>query len=408
MKVLFVHQNFPGQYARVAPALHDRGHEIRVLIPTSNKRPEIYPTDRYEFSENKVPERHALVNHFAEHIRRGEATANAAAAMKAKGYVPDVICGHLGWGETLFLKDVWPTARLIVYAEFFYRNEGLDVGFDKEFEETELAARMRVTSRQASLLLAMHNTDLAQAPTQWQKESFLPEMQGKIRVVHEGIDTHLAKPDKHAFVKVGKSSQYTLRPGDEVLTFVNRNLEPYRGYHVFMRALPKIMERRKKVRVIIVGGNDVSYGSAPGNGRNWRDIFLAEVKDRIDMSRVHFVGQVPHGVFINLMQVSMVHAYLTYPFVLSWSMLEAMSCGAHVVGSRTPPVEEVIGDGKNGTLVDFFDIDGWSETIVEGLAHPKKFTRIREAARQTVVKHYDLKSVCLPQQVALVESGEAA
>lgn len=407
MRILFVHQNFPAQYARVAPALRERGHDIRVLIPTSNKRPETYPTDRYEFNDGKVPERHALISHFAEHVRRGEAIGIAAEKLKTKGYVPDVICGHLGWGETLFLKDVWPRAKLIVYAEFFYRNEGLDVGFDKEFAEYELAASMRVTSRQASLLLAMNSADLAQTPTQWQKESFLAELQSKIRVVHEGIDTDVAQPQKTAFVKVGKGAQVTLRPGDEVLTFVNRNLEPYRGYHIFMRALPKIMARRKKARVIIVGGNDVSYGAPPGLGRTWRDIFLAEVKDRLDMSRVHFVGQVPHGVFINLMQVSMVHAYLTYPFVLSWSMLEAMSAGAHVIGSRTPPVEEVIRAGKNGTLVDFFDVEGWAEAVIEGLAHPKKFTRLRESARRTIVKRYDLKSVCLPQQVSLVESLHA-
>lgn len=408
MKILFVHQNFPAQYARVVPALAEHGHELRALIPTSNKRPVTIPADRYAFDEDKVPERHPLVSHFAEHVRRGEAIAKAADALRKSGYVPDVICGHLGWGETLFLKDVWPRAKLIVYAEFFYRNEGLDVGFDPEFKEDELAMATRVTSRQASLLLAMNGADLAQAPTRWQKESFPAGLQDKIRVVHEGIDTDFAKPDKHAYVKVGKNSQHTLRPGDEVLTFVNRNLEPYRGYHIFMRALPRIMERRKKARVIIVGGNDVSYGSPPRDGRTWRDIFLAEVKDRLDMSRVHFVGQVPHGVFMNLMQVSMVHAYLTYPFVLSWSMLEAMSCAAHVIGSRTPPVEEVIRDGKNGTLVDFFDVEAWSEAIIEGLAHPKRFARLRESARQTVVKAYDMKTVCLPQQVALVEGRHTA
>jgi glycosyltransferase involved in cell wall biosynthesis len=194
-----------------------------------------------------------------------------------------------------------------------------------------------------------------------------------------------------------------LRAGDEVLTFVNRNLEPYRGYHTFLRALPDVMAARPDCQVVIVGGDEVSYGPAPKGGKGWKEIYLAEVRDRLDLNRVHFIGKVPYPTFVNLMQVSRAHAYLTYPFVLSWSMMEAMSAGALIVGSDTAPVREMIVHGKNGLLVDFFDIAGWSRALTEALANPDRFLPLRRAARQTIVDGYDLRSQCLPRMVALVE-----
>ncbi len=405
MRILFVHQNFPGQYPHVARALKARGHDVAALTIAGNKRAELVTTHRYAYKPAPSPERLPLASHYAEHVHRAEVVAAAAAAMKAKGYVPDVICGHLGWGETLFLKDVWPAARLIVYAEFFYRNDGLDVGFDPEFHQESLPSRLRVTSRQAALLLAMNSADQAQAPTRWQAESFPAELRAKIHVVHDGIDTAAIAPAASAFVSIGRDPRIKLTPGDEVLTFINRNLEPYRGYHIFMRALPEIMKRRPQARVIIVGGNDVSYGTAAPKGKSWREIFLNEVKDQLDLSRIHFVGLIPHDVFINLMQVTRVHAYLTYPFVLSWSMLEAMSAGALVIGSRTPPVEEAISHGVNGQLVDFFDVQAWTESVVAALAQPDRARDLRRAARQTIIAQYDLQSICLPSQIRMIEGA---
>jgi len=190
-------------------------------------------------------------------------------------------------------------------------------------------------------------------------------LQQKINVVHEGINTARCAPDPTATIHL-RNNTITLKPGDEVITFVNRNLEPYRGYHIFMRALPAVLKARPNARVIIVGGDEISYGGPPHPkvGPTWREIFFRQVRDQLDLSRVHFVGKIPYSVFVQLMQVSAVHAYLTYPFVLSWSMLEAMSCGALVLGSRTAPVEEVIRDGENGVLLDFFDVPAWSDAYL--------------------------------------------
>ena len=404
MRVLFVHQNFPAQYQNVAPALLSRGHHVRAISDISNRKPEIVSTERYTGAPKPPAGLTLLAQQFAEHVARGQIVAQIAAKMKSEGYAPDVICAHLGWGESLFLKDVWPDSKLLVHAEFFYLTEGGDVGFDPEIYPSTLGARIRVRARQASLRLAMSTADRAQTATNWQAQVFPHDLRAKIKVVHEGIDTQRCAPNSDTVIQL-KNGSISLKPGDEVITFVNRNLEPYRGYHIFMRALPKVLEARPKARVIIVGGDEISYGGLPDPklGPNWREIFFREVRDRMDLSRVHFVGKIPYTTFVQLMQVSAVHPYLTYPFVLSWSMLEAMSCGALIVGSRTPPVEEIIVDGDNGRLVDFFDVEGWSAAIIDALANPQRYRAMRAAARRTIVDRYDLKSICLPQQIGLVE-----
>ena len=194
-----------------------------------------------------------------------------------------------------------------------------------------------------------------------------------------------------------------LRPGDEVVTFVARQLEPYRGYHIFMRALPLLQKLRPNVRVVIVGADGTSYGAAPPKGQTWKNIFLAEVQDKLDMERVHFVGRVPHDVLTQLMQVSALHIYLTYPFVLSWSLLEAMSIGCLVLGSDTAPVREVIQHGRNGLLTPFFDVEALANSAADALARGKDLQSLREAARATVVEGFDLATHCLPEQVAMLE-----
>lgn len=211
-------------------------------------------------------------------------------------------------------------------------------------------------------------------------------------------------PDPRATIGLAQAG-VQLRHGDEVVTFVNRNLEPMRGYHQFMRALPAILDRRKQARVVIVGGDEVSYGKAPAGQRGFREVYFNEVKDRIDASRVHFVGRVPYDTLVTLLRVSAVHVYLTVPFVLSWSMLEAMSLGALVVGSATPPVQEVIEHGRNGLLVDFFDPAQLADTVCEALARPAAYAAMRAQARQDIVQRYDFRGVSLPAYLRLIEGG---
>jgi glycosyltransferase involved in cell wall biosynthesis len=403
MKILFVHQNFPGQFLHLAPALRARGHDCRALTDETNKRESQIPVMRYRHQAQRPdPKQTRLGRNFTEMSDRGVTTARACLELRDKhGYAPDVIFGHSGWGETLFLKEVWPKAKLIVYAEFYYRGVDRDVGFDPEFSRPGFDAVMTAQARAAHLGQSLLHADAGLAPTKWQASSFPPVLQPMIKVIFDGVNTEIMAPNPAASLSLPNGTQ--LRAGDEVLSFVNRNLEPYRGYHTFMRALPDVMAARPNAQVVIVGGDDVSYGARPPAGQSWKQLFLDEVKDRLDLSRVHFLGKVPYAQFVALMQISRVHAYLTYPFVLSWSMLEAMSAGAYVVGSRSAPVQELIEDGVNGRLVDFFDIPAWSAALTEALAHPDRFMPQRHAARQTILDHYDLKNVCMPRMVDFVE-----
>ena len=408
MKILLIHQNFPGQFPHLATSLAKRGHDVLALTDRDNNKQTTTRTARYVFEKPVLdPKTPVLARTFAENAARGEAVARACIALRDKHSLkPDVVFGHIGWGETLFLREVWPDARHLLYAELFYRTRGLDTGFDPEFQKSDDWQRIRTTARQAHLLLAMNCADAALAPTRWQADSFPADLRSKITVVHDGIDTTVVKPNPTATVALPGTS-LSLKAGDEILTFVNRNLEPYRGYHTFMRALPAVLSARTNAHVVIVGGDDVSYGTKPPGDTNWKTMFLDEVKDRLDLSRIHFVGKVPYPMFLDLMRVTRVHAYLTYPFVLSWSMLEAMSAGALVIGSRTPPVEELIQDGVNGRLVDFFDVPAWSAALTEALGEPRRFMSLREAARRTIVERYDLKTKCLPAMLAFVEGAQS-
>ncbi len=404
MKILFLHQNFPGQFLYLAPEMARRGHDVLALTDSTNNRQSSVKTLRYRHEMMKVdPAQTRLGRNYTTMSDRGVTVARVCQRLKEQeGYVPDVIFGHSGWGETLFLKEIWPEAKLIVYAEFYYRGVGADVGFDTEFAPYGLDQVMIAQGRAAHLGQSLMHADAGLAPTEWQASTYPPALRGMIRVIHDGVDAAALTPNPEASVTLPDGR--VLRVGDEVLTFVNRNLEPYRGYHIFMRALPEILRARPQAQVVIVGGDEVSYGAPPKGAKGWKEQILSEVRDQLDLSRVHFMGKVPYPVFVNILHISRAHAYLTYPFVLSWSMLEAMAAGCLVIGSRTAPVQEVLRHGETGLLVDFFDVAGWSERLIDALANPAKYQSLREAARLFAQQNYDLKTVCLPRMVDYVES----
>lgn len=405
MKILFVHQNFPGQFLHLAPALQARGHQVLALTAEQNKRTSPIETMRYAFPEAAPdPTATRLARTYTAMTDRGHRAARAARQMRDRhGYHPDVVFGHSGWGETLFLHEVWPNARHLSYAEFFYSPTGLDVGFDPEFATDPFDAALSVTARQAHLAVSMLHASAALTPTEFQADTFPACFRDRLTIIHDGIDTARLTPDAAASVTLPDGTM--LRASDEVLTFVNRNLEPYRGYHIFMRALPDVLAARPQARVVIVGGDDVSYGARAPHGTNWKETFHDEVASRLDPARMHFTGKLSYADYVRVMQVSTVHAYLTIPFVLSWSLLEAMSMGCAIVASNTAPVQEVITNGVHGQLVDFFDVDGWAEALTGALAEPAQFAPMRRAARAHVVENYDLHRVCLPRLIRFVEGN---
>lgn len=401
MKILFVHQNFPGQFPHLAPALADLGHEVLALTDDTNDRPSPVRVMRYKSPDpaQSSPAGRA----YAQAAERAVMAARGCRALRDRhGYVPDVIVGHSGWGETLLLKEIWPEAKLLVYAELLYRTRGHDVGFDPETAGDADNARFLATFRSAHLIQGLVQADAAMAPTRYQADSFPPGLREKIAVMHDGIDTDRLAPDPQASLTLPDGS--VLRAGDEVLSYVSRSLEPYRGFHVFMRALPEVLRARPQARVVLIGSDGVSYGGKPADADSWKAKMLAELDGQIDPARVHFLGRVPYADYVSLLQVARVHCYLTYPFVLSWSLTEAMAAGCYVVGSDTEPVRELIRDGETGRLVPFFDRAALSAALIRGLAgDDPEAALIRANARRLLVEDYDLRRICLPRLIDWVE-----
>ena len=406
MNVLFVHNNFPGQFQYIARALaRDLKNKIVAIGSSTSRKIAGIHVVRYDLQHIDVSSAHPFARRFDIECHRAEQVLYALTSLASSGFIPDVILAHPGWGETLPLRTVFPRAKLIIYCEFFYHANGRDVGFDSEFPPNGLDGNVGLHLKNASSLLALADCDGAISPTEWQRSTFPAEFQEKITILHEGVDTDRLTPNPGATLRLNSTQE--LRSSDEVVTFVCRNLEPLRGYHIFMRALPRIMAERPHSQIVIIGGDRVSYGAPAPDGSTWKTLFLNEVADRIDLSRVHFLGRLPYSEYIRALQISSAHVYLTYPFVLSWSLLEAMSAGCVVIASDTAPVREAV-NNKCGILVPFFDFDGLAKKAIEVLASPRRFSSLRLAARDTITDRYDLSRQCLPKMIAFVEQAAAS
>lgn len=408
MKFLFIHQNFPGQFKFLAPALVRAGHEVMALTLREGlpDKLEGVTIRRYAIVRGSTPGVHPWAADIETKTIRGEACFRAMIALRDEGYVPDAVIANHGWGESLFVKDVWPQTRLGIYCEFFYRPEGLDMGFDPEFaEQSSSEAACRIRLKNLNNLAHMETADAAISPTAFQASTFPDHFRERITVVHDGIDTGNVRPYPSASLSLGSGLSLTRR--DEVITFVNRNLEPARGYHSFMRALPEVLARRPEALVMIVGGDEVSYGAKAPDGTSWKEIYRQEAFARMtpeQQARVRFLGRIPYNHFVTLLQLSRVHVYLTYPFVLSWSLIEAMSAGCAIVGSDTTPVREAIRDGETGRLVDFFNTGALAGAICDLLENPAAREKLGKAARADAVARFDLVSTCLPGLLAWAEA----
>jgi len=410
MRLCFIHQNLPGQFGRLIKALCDdpandvwgivdtrAAERARRVHPQLNLLPYSVPAPAATTGAGGV---HPYLTDVDQQVRRGQVVARVLLRLQAMGRAPDLVVAHPGWGEALFVKDIFPAARLLTYFEFFYSARGADVGFDPEFPGSR-DRELRLRVRNSVFLSALNDCDAGLAPTLWQKSRFPDAYQSKISLVHEGVDTDAIAPDPAATFEI---DGHRFRPGDPVVTYVARNLEPYRGFHVFMRLLPKLLDANPAAHVVVVGADDVSYGARRSDGRSWREALLEEIGPDLEAGRVHFAGRLPFAQYLQVLQVSAAHVYMTYPFVLSWSMVEAMAAGCVVIGSRTTPVQEVLEDGRNGRLVDFFDAHAWVAAIGDALARPNDMAALREAARRTAVERFDLRTICLPKALSLVRS----
>ena len=384
MNIIFIHQNFPGQFRHIAAELA-RSPSNKVVSICQAHAPKMQGIDSVVYTPAKPAANsvHPYLESTQLYVLNGQAIVSALLKLKQNQFQPDVIVVHTGWGEALFIKEVFADTPLIGFFEFFYHTQGADCGFDPE-QPLSLDSKLRIRTRNSIHLLSLHATDLGISPTQWQRSVFPNEYQAKLRLIHEGINVDAAIADPQASIQL--SSGVTLSRQDEVITFVSRNLEPYRGFHIFMRSVEEICQRRPNAHIVIVGGDDVSYGARLPNGQTYRQKLLSEVK--IDPSRVHFLGKITYQHYLKVLQISSAHIYLTVPFVLSWSMLEAMSAECLVIGSDTPPVREVIRHQENGLLVDFFSPTAIADSVDYAFDHPDQMLKLRKAARQTVLENY--------------------
>ena len=402
-RILFVHQNMPGQYRELLDFLRAQGGHELVFLTQRRNHPEVEGVRKVVYRPHRVPAKDAygLSKTWEEAAGYGYGAAQAAQALRGEGFTPDVILGHTGWGELLFMKQVWPDVPILGFFEYYYREHGGPVNFDPEDPSNEatpylLAARNAVPNHNIQVV------DRGLAPTRWQRDCFPESFHDKLYVCHDGIRTDRLKPDPDVSLHLGRAGRITRE--DEIFTYVARNMERTRGFHTFMRALPDILAARPKARALIVGGSGTSYGRASTAEGGFRAEMEAEIGDRVDWDRVHFLGKVPYDSFRRIVQISRCHIYLTMPFVLSWSLLEAMAMEATIVASDVPPVREALTHGETGLLVDFFRPDQLAAQVTDVLADPAAHARLGPAARRHVVETYDFLNVCLPRHLAQINA----
>lgn len=399
MRILFLHPNFPAQFRHLAAAL---GQDSRnqVIFITNRQEGQIAGVTKifYEKSRTARPETHHYVRPLENAVLEAQAVYRVAQKLKDQGFVPDVIYGHSGWGLTLFMKDIFPKSTLLCYFEWFYRAYGSDASFDPS-DPINADDEARIRIKNAPILLDLYSCDRGLSPTNWQRTQFPPEYHHKIKVHHDGIDVNYFHPlpgAKLVLPRIGLD----LSGVEEIVTYVARGMEPYRGFPQLIETIAILQQIRPQCHFVIVGKDRVAYGKSLPDGKTYKQAMLE--KFPLDLSRVHFTDLLPYSEYLQVLQASSVHIYLTRPFVLSWSMLEALATGCLIVASDTAPVTEVIEDGVNGLLVDFFSPQQISDRVIEALDNPERMAKIRARARETIVKRYDLAKL-LPQHLEWIK-----
>lgn len=401
MNILFLHPNFPGQYVFLAGqfASFPNWNVVFLTKEDHGGKMEGVQTVLYKLSREVTKGIHHYVSPMEEAVLEGQAVCRKLSELKQQGFVPDVIIGHTGWGSSLFIKDLYPNVPLLGYFEWYYHSEGSDVAYWPD-EVVSMDDRFRIRSRNAHHLLNLEACDGRYCPTEWQRSQFPAEYRDQMTVLHEGIDTRLCSPKPGAKLVLPRIG-LDLSEAKEIVTYVSRGMEQYRGFPQFMESVRLLLKYRPHCHVVIAGNDRAYYGPSPANNRTFKDLEIE--KGGYDTKRVHFTGHLEKLEYVNVLQASDVHVYLTRPFVLSWSMLESMSAGVCLVGSATPPVQEVVQDGVNGLLANFRSPEHIVMRIEEALNNPALRQRLGRNARETILTKYELGNM-LRQQVNYVYS----
>ena len=404
MNILFAHNNFPGQFHRLSAELAaDTANKVVFL--SQYRRGDINAPGVIWRQVPALPKeegKNSPRNKYLDLLGRGEVFGDAMVKLRKEGFIPDVIYGHVGFGCCLYAPDIFLDAAHVSYFEWYYTNRA-----DTEFlaQGHPISLNTRAENRQSNMciLMALKEAHIGVCPTQWQRDQHPREYWHKLQILHEGVDTHYFTPA--APVRGLHLHDLELPDGAEVFTYATRGLEPYRGFPTFYRSLPAILEARPNAHAVIMANDRISYGNKRKDGKTWKGVMEDEVKLTPEQAqRVHFLPFQSYGEYRKLLQASACHVYLTVPFVLSWSMLEAMSCGCVVVASDTEPVREVLRHEANGILTPFWDHKQLAARVVDVLAHPAEYAPLRAKARRTIEAHYNLDQL-LPRQVAMIKAA---
>lgn len=396
MNILFLHKNFPAQFKYLCLVLAQSPNN-KVVFITEETALQVPNITKVNYTVNKTVTKnaHPYTSRFESHILEGQAVAAAAMRLKRQGFEPDVIYGHSGWGATMFMKDVFPNTPLISFCEWYGYADGPETAFDGRVVTYD--AREEIRCSNADLLIDLVACDFAVCPTQWQKEQFPKEFHHKIQVLHDGIDVETCHPDANATFLI-KDKNLELSAKDEILTYGTRGMELYRGFPQFMEAAEKLLKKRPNLHVVIAGDDITCYGPKL-EGTTYKTQMLKKLD--LDMNRVHFIGTLNFYDYVKFLQISTAHVYATYPYVLSWSMLNAMAAGCCLIASNTQPVVEMVQDNFNGLLYEFFNVDQLIEKVEYALDNREKVQVIRDNARKTIEEKYDLRKL-LVQQLSML------
>ena len=399
MNILFIHRTFPGQFESIIREFAKNPDNVVAFITNKKNTPEIKGVIKYVCEpEQKINSNcHPYLGNYEEAVIRGLSTAKKALEIKNKGFKPDIIYGFSGWGNSMFIKTVFPDVPFLCYFEWFELSKNSVFDFDGTIPDESVKANIMCNN--SHIIQNLISCDAGICPTNWQKNQFPKEFHDKIKVIHDGINTDFCKPDNSVKIFIeDKNIELTIE--DEIITYGTRGLEPYRGFPEFMEAVEKLLKKRPNAHFLIAGADISCYSPKLANG-TYKELMLQKLN--IDMDRVHFIGTLPFEHYIKLLQISSVHVYLTYPYVLSWSILNAMATGCCVIASNNNPVLEVIKDNYNGLLVDFFNVNRLTQKIEYALDNQDKMKELRQNARKTVLDKYDIKSL-FPQHIEYVKS----
>ena len=406
MHVLFAHKSFPAQFGQIMTHLvTEHGAECTFVSEKSTKTISA-DVRRIEFKPRRVASMGTSYFGRSHETQMWRSQGIVESLAEQPDLRPDLVVAHSGFFTSAFFRELYDCPIVNLF-EYYYHPTESDCDFRSDLFSRNIIQDMQTRVRNSVFLLDLENCDFGYCPTDWQRSLFPEEFQSKLTTAHDGIDTNYWRPatSGSAIQRIRESLE--IPNNMKVVTYVTRGFESMRGFDIFMKFAKRLCDSRVDVVVLVVGSDHVCYGADRQitDGLSFKDWVLQQ--DDYDLNRIRFLGHVPSDTVRDVYQISDLHVYLTAPFIVSWSPLEAMSSGCLMLGSDTQPVQEVVGHGENGLLSDFFDVDRMVDQARCCLDEPHTFRPLRAAARQTIKQRFSLEA-CLPKLMELYTTAMSA